>query len=239
MQNIVLLVLFVLGIVFMQFIKGHTVDEIIDDYIDARGGKEKLNSVKSLYLEGYRQLMNKEIPVKITIVDKKLYRTDFEIDGMSGYLIVTPTQGWSSIPIREKTLEPISKDILQTMQAQLDIISPLVDYAAKGNKAKLHGKETIEERETYEILLTSIDGKETFYYIDTKTKYLIQIKQLEARTDGKSAVFITQFSNYISIEGIMFPQAITNPGSGMDAGFTTFDTIVLNETIGEDQYKPG
>ncbi len=100
MQNIVLLVLFILGIVFMQFVKGHTVDEIIDDYIDARGGKEKLNAIKSLSMEGSRQMMDKKIFVKITIVDKKLSRTDFEIEGTPGYLIVTPTQGWSYVPKR-------------------------------------------------------------------------------------------------------------------------------------------
>ena len=41
MKNIVLLVVFVLGIVFMQFAQGQSVDEIINKYIDARGGKRK------------------------------------------------------------------------------------------------------------------------------------------------------------------------------------------------------
>jgi len=32
--------------------QAQSVDEIVNKYIDAMGGKEKLNSIKSLYMEG-------------------------------------------------------------------------------------------------------------------------------------------------------------------------------------------
>lgn len=238
MKNIVLLVVFVLGIVFMQFAQGQTVDEVINKYVDARGGKEKLNAIKSLYMEGSRAMMGNEVPVKITIVQGKLFRTEFEFGGNTGYTIVTPTQGWSFVPMRSQSVDPIAADALKTMQGQLDIAGALVDYAAKGNKAELQGKETIDGNEAYRIKLTSADGKETSYYIDTKTNYLIQTKQLRSGPAGKQAEIITNYSDYKSIDGIMFPQTIANPGSGMAGGSTTFDTIVLNKTIVEDQFKP-
>ena len=77
-----------------------SVDDIIDQYIIARGGKEKLSSIKSVYFEGTRQMMGNEVQVKVTKVDGKLNRVDFEIGGNSGYTIVTPDKGWTYIPMR-------------------------------------------------------------------------------------------------------------------------------------------
>ncbi|MDQ6757751.1 MAG: hypothetical protein M3004_12540 [Bacteroidota bacterium] len=238
MKNIVLLVVFVLGIVFMQFVQAQNVDDIINKYVEARGGKEKLAAITSIYMEGSRQMMGNEVSVKVTIVQGKLYRTDFEFGGTSGFSIVTPTQGWSYVPMRSQAVEQMPADALKTMQGQLDIAGPLIDYAAKGNKVELQGKETIDGKEAYKIKLTSSDGKETFFCIDTKTNLLIQTKQVRTGANGKSNEIITNYSDYKSFDGVMFPQTVANPGSGVMGGSTTFDTIVLNKKIGDDQYKP-
>ena len=122
---------------------------------------------------------------------------------------------------------------------QLDIAGPLVDYAAKGNKPELQGKETVEGKEAYKIKMTLSTGKEVTYYIDTKTNLLIQSKQMGAAMgNNPPQEIITNYSDYKLFDGIMLPQTIANPGGGMMAGSTTFDTIVLNKTIDESQYKP-
>lgn len=238
MKNIVLLVVFVLGIVFMQFVQAQSVDDIINKYIEARGGKDKLNALKSVYMEGLRQMMGTDVPVKVTIVQGKLFRTDFEFGGNSGYSIVMPTEGWSFIPMRSQNADPIPQDALKTMQGQLDIAGPLVDYTSKGNKVELQGKENIDGKEAYKIKLTFADGKQATYYIDTKTNLLIQAKQMRKDMTGKETEVITNYSDYKSFDGIMFPQTIASPGNSMAAGSTTFDTIVLNKVIDESQYKP-
>lgn len=241
MKNIVLLVVFVLGIVFIQFVQAQSVDEVINKYVEARGGKEKLNSIQSLYMEGIRPMMGTDIPIKITVVQGKLFRTDFEFGGTSGYSIVTPTKGWSYVPMRSQNAEPIPDAALKNMQGQLDIAGPLVDYAAKGNKVELEGKETIDGREAYKIKLTTSAGRDIIYYIDTKTNLLIQSKQMAPAMGNSNAQpreLITNYSDYKSFDGVLFPQTISNPGTGPQAGSTTFDKIELNKKIDESLYKP-
>lgn len=60
----------------------------------------------------------------------------------------------------------------------MDIAGPLVDYIAKGNKAELQGKETIDGKEAYKVKLTLATGKDVTYYFDTKTNLLVQTKQM-------------------------------------------------------------
>ncbi len=140
MKDIVLLVVFMLGLVFMQYAQGKSIDEIINKYIDAKGGKEKLDTIKSVYMEGSREMMGSEVAVKVTTVQGKLFRNDFEFGGTSGYTIVTPSQGWSFIPMRSQNVEIIPADRLKTMQVQLDVAGPWLIILLKEIKQSCKGK---------------------------------------------------------------------------------------------------
>ena len=241
MKNIVLFVVFILALVFAQFANAQSVDEIINQYIIARGGKEKLNSIQSVYFEGTRQMMGNEVQVKVTKVDGKLNRVDFEFGGNSGYTIITPDKGWTYIPMRSDKPDEIPEARLKTMQDQLDIAGPLVNYAAKGYQAALKGKDTVNGKEAYKIQLTNAAGKEITYYIDTKTNLLIQSRQM-GETDrnggGEAKEIITDFSDYKEVSGVMFPQTIVTEGTGMGAGSMSFDKIEVNIPVDQSLYKP-
>ena len=87
-------------------------------------------------------MMGNEVDVKVTKVDGKLSRVDFAFGSNTGYTIITPDKGWSYIPMRSDKAEEMPEERLKTMQDQLDIAGPLVNYAAKGYKATLQGKDT-------------------------------------------------------------------------------------------------
>ncbi|MBA2562641.1 MAG: hypothetical protein H0V14_06940 [Chitinophagaceae bacterium] len=244
-KNIILLVVFILGLVFMQFIQAQSVDEIIDNYAEARGGKHKINSINSIYMQGIREMMGNAVAVKVIKVQGKLFRNDFEFRGTSGYTIVTPSAGWSFIPMRSQKPEPLAGERLTALQSDLDIACPLLNYAAKGNKAVLIGKEDVDGKQAYKIKLTLNSGKEIIYFIDTKTHLVIQTKQMTVSMHaggnanaGQERELITNFSDYRSVEGILFPYKVSNPGSGPGTGSTAFSKIELNKTIDENQYRP-
>ncbi len=242
MKNIYLFVVFILALVFfVQFANAQSVDDVINQYITARGGKDKLTSLKTLYLEGTRQMQGGEVQVKVTKVDGKLNRVDFEFGGNSGYTIVTPDKGWMYIPMRSDKAEEIPADRLKAQQDQLDIAGPLVNYTAKGYKATLAGKDTVNGKEAWKIILTDSSKKESTYMIDTKTNLLIQTKhEIDAgrRNNNGPTEVITDYSDYKDFDGVMFPQTITTEGTGMGAGSMTFDTIKVNQPVDEKMYKP-
>ena len=238
MKNIVLFVVFILAIVFVQFANGQSVDDIISQYITARGGKDKLLAIKSLYLEGTRQMNGNEVDLKVTKVDGKLNRVDFSVGGNDGYTIVTPDKGWTYIPMMSDKVNEIPDARLKSMQDQLDIAGALVDYAAKGYKATLQGKDTVNGKEAWKIQLTNAAGKNETFYIDTKTNLLIQTRQMvEGRNNMENEV-ITDYSDYKDVDGLMFAQTITTEGTGMGAGSMMFDKIVINQPVDEKLYKP-
>lgn len=233
MKNILLLVIFILGLVIMQYVRSPSVDDIINRYLEARGGKDKLKAIRSVFMEGSREMLGNKVPVKVTLVPDQLYRTDFELGNTNGFTIVTPAEGWSYIPIQSHQVDPIDVDQLSTMQLQLDIAGPFVDHMAKGNKVELDGKDVINGREAYKIDLTLANGNTVTYYIDQETDLLVQSKLVSV--DNAFKEIITNYSDYKLFDGIMFPQTISNPG--VMGGTTTFDMISINDTIDESVFK--
>ncbi len=228
--------------VFVSRASAQSVDDIINNYIKARGGIDKLHSISSIYMEGTRQMMGNEVQVKVTRVQGKLSRTDFEFGGNMGYTIVTPDKGWAYIPMRSDKPDPIPADRLKSMQRELDIAGPLVDYKSKGYQAALQGRDTLNGKECYKIQLTSADGKEAFYFINTKTNLLIQSRQM-VESNGRNAAkdakeMIVDYSDYKDFGGVLFPQTIGTEGAGMGAGSMTFDKIEVNISVNEKLYKP-
>ncbi|CAN5167412.1 hypothetical protein BH09BAC2_BH09BAC2_14420 [soil metagenome] len=240
MKNLLLVIFFLSGMVlFVQMLQAQTVDEVINKYNDARGGKEKLKSIQSIYMEGLRQMMGNEVPVKMIKVNGKLSRTEFEMMGQSGFTIVTPEKGWSFIPMRSQATEEIPADRLKMMQGELDIAGPLVDYTAKGNKVELTGKDTVNGNTVYVVKLIPAAGNETFYYIDAKTNLVIKTKTMvPARGNAPAREVITEFSDYKSVDGIALPHTINIPGTGGMSGSMTFDVIKINAPVADALFKP-
>ncbi len=242
MKNLYLFVTFIIAFVlFVRAANAQSVDDIINQYIAARGGKDKLEAIKSLHLEGTREMMGNEVDVKVTKVQSQLSRVDFQVGGNDGYTIVTPEKGWMYIPMRSDEVQEIPAERLKTMQDQLDIVGPLVDYAAKGYKATLLGKDTVKGNEAWKIQLTDSAGKSNTYLIDTKTNLLVQTRVLTSmgmRNNNQQVEVVTDYSDYKDVDGVMFPQTITTEGSGMGAGAMMFDTIKINQPVDPALYKP-
>jgi hypothetical protein len=242
MKNILIFIFFLLALVLAQYTKGQSVDDIINQYIAARGGRDHLTSIKSIYLEGTREFMGNEVQLKETRVDGKLYRVDFALGNNTGYSIITPDKGWTYFPMRSTQAVEIPADRLKMLQGQLDIAGPLVDYQEKGYKATLLGQDTVNGKEAWMIHLTDSLGKDLTFYIDTTSHLLVKKIQVVAsrgrRDNEEPREIITDYGDYKDFGGVLFAQTITTEGSGMGAGAMYFDTIKLNQPVDEKLYKP-
>ena len=164
-----------------QGVRAQTVDGIIAKYMDALGGKEKLLSIKTIYQEGVAVMQNgMEVDSKLYRVNGKLFRDEISFGMGNVVIIVTPTQGWSENPRTGGTFEAMKDEQVKALQSQLDCPGPLVDYAAKGNKVELQGKDTVNGKECYKLKLTFPSGNDVTYSIDAASYYLLR----ESRKGG-------------------------------------------------------
>lgn len=247
MKNLLLFCLLILFLVVAQFASAQTVDEIIDKYMAARGGKDKLLGIHSIYMEGMREMMGNEVTVKVTKEQGKLCRIEFEMGATNGFTLITEKAGWTYIPMRSPTPAKMEDEVVAGLQTELDIAGPLVDYLAKGHKAELMGKDTLTAVPCYKIKLTTASGKIIFYWIDSETNLVIQSSQKGGlfgggkKGNGESEV-ITSYKDYKAVGGILFAHTTEIKVSGTEGrpggGGTTFDKILLNPPVDPKLYKP-
>ena len=219
----------------VNLVKAQTVDEVIDKYIDALGGKEKLMALNSLKMEGTLTTQGFDVGVTVTVLNGKGARTDISVPGMSeGYRIVTPAKGWNFLPFQgQSSPEEAPEDQLKAQQSQLDLQTPLLNYAAKGHKVELLGKEKVDGADCYRLKVTYKNGKTATLFIDATTYY--RVKSVSTISiNGQDTEVETTYTDFKRTpEGYVFPYSQTN-----QSGTINFTSIGINKPVDENIFIP-
>ena len=233
------------GLVSLASLRAQTVDEVIGHYMDALGGKEKLLSIKSVSMSGVSTMNNNEVTTTITREQDKLYRSESNFGMGSFVLLVTPGKGWSMSPRSGGAFEEMPADRVSALQYQMDCQGPLADYAAKGHKAELLGKEDVDGVSCYKIKLTLKTGNDITYFIDGNSWHIVRETTKGGMMGGGGraggggggnapAEAVTNYSNYEkNADGFIFPMTISR-GFG---GALNLEKVEVNKPVDEKLYK--
>ena len=188
-------------------VKAQTADEIINKYIDAIGGKEKINSIKTLYYESKLEVMGNEASSNTYMINGKAYKSETDFSGQKIMQCVTETGGWSVNPLMGQAVpEELPKEMLKGRELQYQVPgAAFIDYAAKGNKIELQGKEKVNGASAYKLKLTTKDSVVVNYFIDSATSYAVKAVTV-INANGQQMETSIGFLNYQKTDfGYFFP----------------------------------
>jgi hypothetical protein len=199
---------------FSHASNAQTADEVIDKNIQARGGVEKLKSVRSLrttakfsqgaFRADFRQ-ENKR-------ADK--VREEFIIQGLAQVQAYDGKTGWQISPFNgRKDPELLSQDDLKSLAVDADIDGPLIEYKEKGHKAELAGHDSVEGTDCFKIKLSMKNGDVRYYYLDADS--FLELK-LEIQTTIRGALQESElyYGDYEQVNGIYYPFAVEQAQKG-------------------------
>ncbi len=210
-------------------VKAQTADDIINKYIDAVGGKDKISQVKTVYMENTSQAMGNEGPSTINLVSGVGFKMVSDFNGQSLIIAVTDKGGWQINPFAgSPTPSAMPDDLFKQSKGRLDPFGPLVNYAVKGNKVELQGKDGND----YKLKVTTADGIETTLFVDGTTYYITKSIS-SAQMMGQTMEVTTTYSNYKKVDpvGVYFPYSYEISYGGQFSVTTTVNKIELNKTI--------
>jgi len=170
--------------------KNLTVEQIWEKYTNAYGDKEKINGINS-----YQSKL-------ITTQNGNSYETDFYLKGKDKLVLVYKypdnivtykLNGQEGIEISHNKIRNLDENEVQSLKSMSNLYSE-INFANKGYKFELIGKEIINEKETYKLKVISEKNEVFFYFIDTKTFYVLKLES----KNGTS-----YFSDYKLVDGIL------------------------------------
>lgn len=234
MKTIKLLLIAFTVTAFAQ-VNAQTADEIVNNYLEAIGGKENLAKIKSIKMIGKVNAQGMEIPIEaVNTSDGSAYvQIDFQGQKMK-QLVTNGTKAWSMNMMAQKMEEmpsDMSKIIIQEFK---DFPNAFVNYKDKGYKIELQGKEPQEGTECFKVKLTkgdmTIDGEVipnvSFYYFDAENFVPIIVESEVPSGPAKGQMVKVPLSDYQEVNGIYFPFSTVMQGMPM-----TYTEIVINPEI--------
>src|SRR5580704_10030369 len=191
-----------------------TVDEVIAKNIQARGGLDKLQSVRSIrttakYTQGsfradFRQENKRADKVREEII----------IQGMAQVQAYDGKTGWQISPFGgRKDPELLSQDDLKSLAVDADMDGPLIRYKEKGHKAELVGHDSMEGTDCFKIKLSMKNGDVRYYYLDSDSYLELKI-EIQTTIRGALQESKLYYGDYEQVNGIFYPFAVEQAQKG-------------------------
>lgn len=234
MKQVKFLSILLLGALTAGSLSAQTADEVIAKHIEAIGGKDKLLALKSVVMQASLSVQGQEIPVTMSQVHNKGQRVQLTIMGMENYIIQTPAEGWTYMPVQGQTKPEASPaEAVKEGADLLDIQSPLLNYKEKGHQVEFMGKEDVEGTECFKIKAKMKGGAEQTMYFDPASYYIIKTVT-KSKATGQETEQSQTYSNFKKLDsGYVFPFAFT----GFGPGEIVISKIDVNVPVDEKLFK--
>jgi outer membrane lipoprotein-sorting protein len=216
-----------------------TADEIVAKNLQAKGGAEKWKAISSVKMSGTVSAQGREATMVAYTKRPNLSRQD--ITTPAG-VIVQAFDGstpWMRPPGSEIAQEVVGPQA-DGVRRNADFDGPLIDYAAKGHRLDLVGKEKLGATEVHHLKLTKKDGGVEHYFFNADTGLEVK-RTVELDTGGgKKKSLETEMSNYKTVDGIMIPHTMKQSLNGTPVAQVTIDKVEINGAMDDALFRmPG
>ena len=209
--------------------EGVNVETVLENYLNAIGGAEKLSAVKNLTTISKGSIMQQDIISKTILGDPNQLLTEMSVGGNVMQKIVFDGEA-GSMEMQGQKMD-LPPPAVEAMKGKS--IFPEVTFLSNIEGVKLAGKEQLDGVPVYKVEANDQAGNSTTLYFNIETG--LKIKQVETMM-GMSQT--TEYEDYKEVDGIKFPHKLTNSGGGMPMALVMeVIEIKVNDTLSEDTFK--
>ena len=203
-----------------------TAQSVLENYIKAIGGKEKVNAINTMKMVGTATIPGAPAPINATIkVGQGKMSNTMEMMGMTVMKqVVTSEKGYmmqqgQKMDMKEEEYKKSSTTSYPIMETVL----------LKSNDLVLSGIEAVDGTDTYVI-----KSGDTKYFYDIKNNLRVQsVSEVEAQ--GQKMLITSKFKDYREVNGIKVPYTLIL-NQGMELEFK-FSEILINEGVTDADFE--
>ncbi len=212
---------------------GFTVQNVFNKYFDAIGGRQKLESLKTLRVEMSANVQGQAL----NIVQMKKQPGKLAISiAIAGNTMFEQKANGDKVSVKQLgNTVPIDEAGKFALKVEANII-PELGYDEIGVSVKLAGIENLEGQDAYVVELAYQGGIKVKNYYSTDTGLKLRETTFVQSPQGEISQ-ARDFSDYKAIDGIKFPHTIKvplQPGFSVPAKVTS---LKLNGDIADNQFE--
>jgi outer membrane lipoprotein-sorting protein len=224
-----------------ESLAAQSITQILAKVFVARGGLAKIRAVKSERVSGTISFGSEASgPFVVELKRPVKMHMTLSVQNLTMVRVYDGGQGWANNPFAGKmNPDSMTDEDLKNISEEADFDGPLVDYAKKGNKLELAGKDKVEDKDTWRVRLTTKNGDVRYYLFDARTFLLLKWEG-KRRAEGKEFPVESYFRDYRDVEGLKFSFQIDSGSSATDlTQKLVIDKIELNPEMGDSEFaKP-
>jgi hypothetical protein len=216
-------------------------EELLDEYVEATGGKEAYDSIKNRVTTGTMEIAGQGVKLSITVYAAKpnLAYTIAESD-VTGK-IESGTDGtvvWEDSLLRGPAIKKGAERSSALRDATFD---RLVHWRSVYGKAECVGKQAVDGKMCFEIVLTPKPTADQnadeplILYIDEKSGLVAEIESNVVTAAGTIPVQ-AGLSDYRKVDGILIPHKLVTRLLNQER-IMTISTVEHNVELPEDRFK--
>jgi predicted Zn-dependent peptidase len=207
--------------------------QIIENYLTALGGREKLGAVKDVILTLGASVQGQNIEMKMTQKAPNMLNQTVSMSGMT--LMESRYDGVkASVSQMGQKQKLEGKDAAPV--ADQATMFPELNYAKNGYKVTPKGVEDVNGQPAYKLLIESPGGSKSTDFFDKKSG--LKVKSLQTiEQGGQSITSVNEYSDFKAVGGVLFPYKITTVGAMPFPLELIVKSIEVNKGVDEALFK--
>jgi hypothetical protein len=231
-----------LALLSVTVLPAQTADEIIARNIEAKGGMQKLQAIKTMRQHG-KVVFPGGFELRFTQTNKRpeMVRTDQMVQGMNIIQAYDGKNGWQIDPTQgRRTSEALSEEDLRQIKEDADLDGPLVNYKEKGHTVEYLGEEDFEGSPVYKLKVTLQSGDVKTFFIDTDAALEIKI-ETKRFIRGAERETETVLGDYKDEGGVMMAHSFESKQKGAtNTVKASIDKVDVNPEVTDSFFQdPG
>jgi hypothetical protein len=217
-----------------------TVDEVVAQYLRARGGAERLRGVSTLRLTGRMSMPGLEAPLVLELKRPHKVRTEFTVDGQTAVRAYDGEVAWTLLPVPDASPQLVPPDQADELRAQADVdLSPLVDSQSKGFTVALAGRESLPGGEAWKLVVSGGAGPPRSLFVDVDSHLVVRTEEVRTQ-EGREVPMVTEVGGYRTVDGLVYPHQLrSGPRDDPESWQSVeIERIDINPPLDDARFSP-
>lgn len=211
-----------------------TVQDVINSYVKALGGREAVRNVKNMKVTREAELQGQVLTITEMFESPNKTRSEVSMMGMN--LVEMVFDGKKMKRTMQGRSQPASPEEIEQTKVTSQLVPELTYMSNDKVEAELVKAVNINGKPAYEIKVTYPDGNSISHFYDAETGLKVRDIEFAQSPSGEQIPQITEYGDYREVEGFMIPHFLEIP-IGPQSIEAKAKEVLINTSLPADAFK--